>query len=54
MLIDETLWVTETKQADGTIRWMAPELLSGSQGTVTKESDIFALAMTFHVGLTIH
>lgn len=49
MLSDESLWVTTANQAGGTVRWMAPELLNGQQDTVTKESDIYALAMTFLV-----
>jgi len=43
---DGSIWVTAASQAPGTIRFMAPELLNGSQPTVTNEGDIYAYGMT--------
>jgi len=37
---------TTATHAGGTLRYMAPELLIGEQITVSKEADIYALAMT--------
>ncbi|KIL63820.1 hypothetical protein M378DRAFT_164009 [Amanita muscaria Koide BX008] len=45
-LIDNTLWKTTATHAVGTVRWMAPELMNGDASTPTKESDIYAYAMT--------
>ncbi|KAM6503976.1 Protein kinase-like domain containing protein [Amanita muscaria] len=45
-LIDNTLWKTTGTHAVGTVRWMAPELLTGDAPTQTKESDMYAYAMT--------
>ncbi|KIL54736.1 hypothetical protein M378DRAFT_174103 [Amanita muscaria Koide BX008] len=45
-LIDSTLWRTTATQAGGSLRWMSPELMTGKQCTPTKESDIYAYAMT--------
>ncbi|KAM6502879.1 kinase-like protein, partial [Amanita muscaria] len=45
-LTDNTLWKTTATQAGGTLRWMAPELMDGDASTPTKESDIYAYAMT--------
>ena len=46
MLSEETMWVTPATSAPGTVQYMAPELLDGTQVTVTKESDIYAFAST--------
>jgi serine/threonine protein kinase len=46
MLEDTTLWNTSATSAPGTVRWKAPELLSGEQQTVTSKSDIYAYGMT--------
>lgn len=51
VLSDGSLWVTTAMQSGGTTRWMSPELLEGTQITVTKESDIYAFAMTVLVSL---
>ncbi|KAM6489441.1 Protein kinase-like domain containing protein [Amanita muscaria] len=45
-LTDSTLWKTTATQAGGTLRWMSPELMTGKQSIPTKESDIYAYAMT--------
>lgn len=49
MLSNETMWVTAAREAPGTLGFMAPELMDCTQKTVTKESDIYALAMTLAV-----
>jgi serine/threonine protein kinase len=49
MLSDDTLWVTSALEAPGTIHWMAPELFQNTQLTVTRQSDIYALAITIVV-----
>lgn len=53
MLTDETLshWITSAAVAPGTIGRMAPELLNGVQTTLTKETDVYALAMTIVVSI---
>ncbi|KAF8573573.1 kinase-like protein [Ramaria rubella] len=38
--------VTTSSGAHGTLRWMAPELIVGSQATVSQASDVYAFAMT--------
>ncbi|KIL55232.1 hypothetical protein M378DRAFT_645270 [Amanita muscaria Koide BX008] len=45
-LVDSSLWRTTATQAAGTLRWMSPELVNGKPCTPTKESDIYAYAMT--------
>lgn len=47
--VDSTLWATQAIQAPGTLRWQAPELLAGSQPTVSAEGDIYAFGMTLLV-----
>lgn len=49
MIEETTLWHTTATTAPGTIRWKAPELLSGEQRTVTKKADIYAYGMTCFV-----
>jgi serine/threonine protein kinase len=49
MTEDSTLWHTSATSAPGTVRWKAPELLSGEQRTVTASSDMYAFAMTCFV-----
>lgn len=49
MLSDESFFLSSASQARGTARWMAPELIDGRQHTVTKESDIYAYALTIWV-----
>ena len=46
MMVDQTLWATSSTQAQGTVRWQAPELLDGSQSRVTTTSDVYSFAMT--------
>jgi serine/threonine protein kinase len=46
MVCDETLWMTSASVAPGTVRWMAPELLTGTQPTVTLASDVWAFGMS--------
>jgi len=46
MIVEATLWQTSASTAPGTLRWKAPELLSGDQQTVTVYSDIYAYGMT--------
>jgi len=46
MIADNSLWNTSATSAPGTTRWQSPELLNGSQPTVTVASDIYAYAMT--------
>lgn len=41
-----TLWVTSTREARGTIRWMAPELIDGTSPIATTRTDVFAYGMT--------
>lgn len=48
---EDTLWDTSATQAAGSLRWSAPELLRAEQKHVTKESDIYAYAMTCFVCL---
>ncbi|KAM6502910.1 Protein kinase-like domain containing protein, partial [Amanita muscaria] len=48
-LVDTTLWRTTATQAGGSLRWMSPELITGKQSTPTKESDMYAYAMTCYV-----
>lgn len=43
---------TATHADKGSIRWLAPELLSPEVAYHTKESDIWALGMTYLVSLT--
>ncbi|KAM6502908.1 Protein kinase-like domain containing protein [Amanita muscaria] len=45
-LVDSTLWRTTATQAGGSLCWMSPELITGKQLTPTKESDMYAYAMT--------
>lgn len=45
-LTDNTLWKTTATHAGGTARWMSPELMSGDASIPTKESDVYAYAMT--------
>ena len=52
MLSDASLWVTSACQAGGSARWMAPELLDGSQDTVTTQSDIWAFGMVALVSIS--
>jgi serine/threonine protein kinase len=52
MIEETTLWQTSATTAPGTVRWKAPELLSGKQQTVTAESDMYAFAMTCFVSYT--
>ena len=49
ILSDESLWVTSASEVGGTARWMAPELLSAEQKTVTTESDMYAFGITIIV-----
>ena len=49
MAEDNTLWRTSATHAPGTTRWNAPELMDGSQSTVTKAGDVYAYAMTSFV-----
>jgi serine/threonine protein kinase len=53
LMEDSTLWNTSKTSADGSTRWMAPELLSGNVPQATIESDIYAFAMTILVSLFI-
>ena len=48
-LSEKSLWKTSADRALGTYRWMAPELIKGSQPTVTLASDVYAFAMTSYV-----
>jgi len=43
------IWDTSSNKAPGSLRLMAPELLDGSQPTVTNEADIYAYAMACYV-----
>ncbi|KIJ52444.1 hypothetical protein M422DRAFT_243228 [Sphaerobolus stellatus SS14] len=45
-LLSETRGLTTTSEAAGSLRWMAPELLKGNNGKVTKASDVWAFGMT--------
>jgi len=49
---DVSLWKTSALSAPGTLRWKAPELLSGNQKTVTTQSDMYAFAMTCYEAYT--
>lgn len=44
-----SLWITTTTHARGTVGWQSPELLSYKQGHASKTSDIWAFAMTAFV-----
>ena len=47
MLGNESIWITSARQASGTVRWMAPELLDGETTVVgTTASDVYAFGMT--------
>jgi len=46
LLEDSTLWKTSRVEAEGSTRWMSPELLSGQNPRPTTESDIYAFGMT--------
>jgi serine/threonine protein kinase len=46
MVEESSLWQTSASTAPGTLRWKAPELLTGDQRTVTVESDMYAYGMT--------
>jgi len=47
---DQTVWNTVASKAGGTLRYMSPELLLGDENRSTKESDVYAYAMTcYHV-----
>jgi len=46
ILEDASLWNTSATSVHGTVRWMAPELLSGTQQTVSIQSDMYAYGMT--------
>jgi len=52
VLIENSLWNTTATYANGTMRWMAPELLDGSQPRATTESDIYAYGMTCYEIMT--
>ena len=52
ILSDGTLWAASTRQAGGSLRWMSPELLDGSQETVTVQSDIWAFGMVALVSIS--
>jgi len=56
ILVDNTLWNTTAKEAGGTLRWKAPELLDPklSEPTATPKSDIYSFAMTCYEILTNH
>lgn len=50
-LVDSSsLWKTSRTSANGTIRWMSPELITGTDPHPTTESDVYAFAMTIIVG----
>jgi serine/threonine protein kinase len=49
MLVDNALWNTSATSSQGTLRWMAPEMLSGDIPLATKASDVYAFAMTSYV-----
>jgi serine/threonine protein kinase len=46
MLENQTLWRTTAEAAPGTLRWMAPELLEGTEVAVSRRADIYAYGMT--------
>jgi serine/threonine protein kinase len=50
MIEESSLWQTSASTAPGTLRWKAPELLTGEQKTVTIQSDMYAYGMTCLVG----
>ena len=49
MLEDTTLWETSATHAPGTLRWMAPEPISGEVTTSSIQADVYAFAMTCYV-----
>jgi serine/threonine protein kinase len=49
MMDDDALWETSATHAGGTVRWTAPELISGDVDAVTQEADVYAYAMTSYV-----
>ena len=52
LLRDSDLREIETQAESGSLRWLAPELiLSDGSEILTRESDIWALGMTFLVRL---
>ena len=53
LLIESTLWETSKTSAEGSGRWMSPELLEGKEPRPTKESDVYAFAMTIIVGIKV-
>jgi serine/threonine protein kinase len=48
---DVSLWQTTATTAPGTVRYMAPELLSGAASSISMESDVYAYALTSWVRL---
>lgn len=46
---ENPLWLTSATHTGGTIRYSAPELLLGTQPTVTMESDIYSFGITSYV-----
>lgn len=53
MVEDASLWETSTKNTGGSTRWSAPELLLGEEEHVTRQSDVYAYAMTCFVGFNL-
>ncbi|KIL59844.1 hypothetical protein M378DRAFT_969629 [Amanita muscaria Koide BX008] len=45
---DNTLWRTTATHANGTLRWMAPELIEGDVIVLTIATDIYAFGMTVY------
>lgn len=51
MLADSSLWKTLATHTPGAIRFQSPELIDASQLIVTKQSDIYAYALTCYVSM---
>ena len=48
-LLEGSAIETATKAQNGSLRWLAPELLTGEEELHTNQSDIWALGMTYLV-----
>lgn len=52
VLDSETFWNSTRTSADGTLRYMSPELMNGEQPTPSVPGDVYAFAMTALVSTT--
>lgn len=50
-LLEGSMVETATQAHNGSLRWLAPELLTGEEASHTNESDIWALGMTYLVSI---